>query len=654
MRWAPGASASAGRAVYVVLVAALWCASLVPRAAAQADLAADRAALLAFRAAVGPRLPWDAAAPCGWRGVTCDAAGARVVALKLPGESLIGAVPLGTIGNLTALRALSLRLNALSGGIPADIGSCAELRYLYLQGNRLDGQIPEGFFGLRLLQRLDLSNNRIAGEVSPDFNRLQRLATLYLENNSLNGTLPSDLDLPKLQLFNVSGNNFTGPVPDSLVRMPASAFDGTGLCGGPLAPCPTPPSPPPAPAAANGSNSRKLSTGAIAGIAAGGAVAFLVLIAVIFFLCFRCHKTMAEKSAAAAADGDLDASPESVTVASMDKKSGTRRSSQATAAGNGKKLVFLGAAPDAPYDLESLLHASAEVIGKGWLGTTYRAMLEGGAATVAVKRLRAAPIPEREFRDKVTALGALRHENLVPVRAYFYSREEKLIVYDFVGAGSLCSLLHGSSSGAGAGASPARLDFAARARIALAAARGVAFIHDAGDRARSCHGNIKSTNVLVTETRDGAYVTDHGILQLVGAHVPLKRVTGYRAPEVTDPRRASQETDVYAFGVLLLELLTGKPPVNSVPGSTDGVNLPMWVRTVVQEEWTAEVFDASIAIEERVEEEMMQLLRLAVDCTDDRPDRRPRMAEVVARIDLIVESALMKTDTDDDFHSISP
>jgi serine/threonine protein kinase len=334
----------------------------------------------------------------------------------------------------------------------------------------------------------------------------------------------------------------------------------------------------------------------------------------------------------------------------MDKKNATRRSSQATAAGNAKKLVFLGAAPDAPYDLESLLHASAEVIGKGWLGTTYHATLEGGAATVAVKRLRAAPIPEREFRDKVTALGALRHENLVPVRAYFYSREEKLIVYDFVGAGSLCSLLHGSSSGAGA--SPALLDFAARARIALVAARGVAFVHGAG--ARSCHGNIKSTNVLVTEARDGAYVTDHGILQLVGAHVPLKRVTGYRAPEVTDPRRASQETDVYSFGVLLLELLTGKPPVNSVPGSTDGVNLPMWVRTVVQEEWTSEVFDASIAIEESVEEEMMRLLQLAMDCAEDRPDRRPRMAEVVARIELIVESALLKLDADDDFHSISP
>ncbi|RLN34999.1 hypothetical protein C2845_PM03G34020 [Panicum miliaceum] len=656
MRRAPGVGGGGGVSL-ARLAVALCCAALAlaPRGA-QGDLAADRAALLAFRAAVGPRLPWDASAasPCGWRGVRCDRAGTRVVALKLPGASLAGAVPLGTLGNLTALRTLSLRLNALSGGIPADIGGCAELRYLYLHGNRLEGGIPEGFFGLSLLQRLELSGNQISGGASPEFNKLARLATLYLENNRLNGTLPPGLDLPKLQLFNMSDNrNLTGPVPVSLARMPASAFAGTALCGGPLSPCPTPPAPPspsspspPPPAPTNGSRSAKLSTGAIAGIAAGATVAFLVLIAVIFFLCFQCKRTKADRSAGMEADADVDGSPISVTVASMDK-SATKRSSHAPA-GNAKKLVFLGAAPDTAYDLESLLHSSAEVIGKGWLGTTYRATLEGGAATVAVKRLRSAPIPEREFRDRVTALGALRHENLVPLRAYFYSREEKLLVYDFVGAGSLCSLLHGSRDGA----SPARLDFTSRARIALAAARGVAFVHGAG--ARSCHGNIKSPNVVVTDARDGAYVTDNGLLPLVGAHVPLKRVTGYRAPEVSDPRRASQEADVYSFGVLLLELLTGKPPVNSVPGSSDGVDLPRWVRTVVQEEWTAEVFDASIAVEERVEEEMMRLLQLATECAEDRPDQRPPMAEVAARIEHIIDSALRKTDTDDDFHSISP
>ncbi|CAN6217596.1 unnamed protein product [Urochloa humidicola] len=159
---------------------------------------------------VRPQLPWDASAasPCGWIGVTCDQAqaGARVVQLRLPGLGLVGTVPVGTIGNLTALRALSLHHNTLSGGVPADIGSCAELRTLFLRSNRFDGEIPVGIFKLRSLQRLDLSDNQISGGVSPEFSKLQRLVALYLQNNRLNGTLPMDLDLPNLRVLNLSNN----------------------------------------------------------------------------------------------------------------------------------------------------------------------------------------------------------------------------------------------------------------------------------------------------------------------------------------------------------------------------------------------------------------------------------------------------------------
>uniref|UniRef100_A0ACD5Y2C5 Uncharacterized protein n=1 Tax=Avena sativa TaxID=4498 RepID=A0ACD5Y2C5_AVESA len=649
------------RGLLLVFIVALWCSALrcvVP------DLAADRAALLAFRAAVGPGLPWDlsASSPCGWRGVRCANATTgggeqRVVALQLPGNDLIGQVPPGTVGNLTALTTLSLHSNALSGGIPADIGNCAELRYLYLQGNRLAGEIPDGFFSLALMQRLVLSNNRIAGRVSPEFNKLTRLATLYLENNDLNGTLPPDLDLPKLALFNVSGNQLDGPVPASLAGRPASEFSGTGLCGAPLSPCagtapPPPPSPlppPSAPAAQEDSKNSKLSTAAIAGIAVTGAVVvLLVVFVVIFLLCFRRRKTKADTSTETAATGDDDASPETVSVARWEKseaKGSRSRSAQMTAAtSNARKLVFVGGEPDVAYELESLLHASAEVLGKGWLGTTYRATLEGGVAVVTVKRLRELPIPEKEFRGTVAALGALRHDNLVPLRSYFYSKEEKLIVYDFVRAKGLSALLHCPNGGA-----TCSLDFAARARIAQGCARGLAFMHGAG----SSHGNIKSSNVLVTDARDGAYLTDYGLVQLVGAGVPLKRVTGYRAPEVTDPRRASREADVYSFGVLLLELLTGKAPANSIPGSDGAADLPQWVRTVVQEEWTGEVFDAAIANEARVEEEMVRLLQLATDCTEQRADARPVMADVAARIEDIVGSAQRKAGDSDEFHSVS-
>uniref|UniRef100_A0A0D3GDD2 Leucine-rich repeat-containing N-terminal plant-type domain-containing protein n=1 Tax=Oryza barthii TaxID=65489 RepID=A0A0D3GDD2_9ORYZ len=180
-----------------------WCSSRA--VAAAADMAGDRAALLALRDA-----------------------------LRLPGKSLRGAVPVGTVGNLTALRTLSLRTNAISGGIPADIGGCVQLRSLNLSGNRLAGR---GLFSLALLEKVDLSGNRLTGGVSPEFSRLASLTTLNLDRNGFDGTLPGNLTLPKLARFNVSYNGqLGGAVPASLAGMPASAFLGTSLCGAPLAP----------------------------------------------------------------------------------------------------------------------------------------------------------------------------------------------------------------------------------------------------------------------------------------------------------------------------------------------------------------------------------------------------------------------------------
>lgn len=109
-------------------------------------------------------------------------------------------------------------------------------------------------------------------------------------------------------------------------------------------------------------------------------------------------------------------------------------------------------------------------------------------------------------------------------------------------------------------------------------------------------------------------------------------MAGYRAPEVTDPHRVSQKADVYSFGVLLLELLTGKAPAHSLTNG-EGIDLPRWVQSVVRDEWTSEVFDLELLRYQNVEEDMVQLLQLAVDCTGSYPDNRPTMAEVTSKIE---------------------
>ncbi|RRT46102.1 hypothetical protein B296_00046246, partial [Ensete ventricosum] len=618
-------------------VLALWLlVSSIPGGAP--DLAADAAALLALRAAVGRFvLPWNASgSTCSWQGVGCESG--RVTALRLPGVGLIGSIPAATVGNLSALRVLSLRYNALSGSLPPDLSAVSELRNLYLQENRFSGEIPPALGSLKNLIRLSLAGNQFSGEIPPELNNLTRLRTLYLERNRLVGEIPR-FDLRNLALFNVSVNQLNGSIPARLRRFPASAFLATALCGEPLGPCPGEIAPSPAPqgpaggssGGEAGSDKKNLSGGAIAGIAVGSAAFALILLILSILLCRRCGKSKTRSLVAVEARGN---EPEPTAAAAERERGsgegGSGNHQPANPAAGEKKLVFFvgGGAPQ--FNLEDLLRASAEVLGKGTFGTAYKAVLEMGT-TLAVKRLRDVAFTETEFREKVELIGAMNHPNLVPLRAYYYSKDEKLLVYDYLPMGSLSALLHGNR-----GSTRTPLDWVTRTGIALAAARGIEYIHSTSPSA--VHGNIKSSNILLTATRE-ARVSDHGLALLAGPQSTPARAAGYRAPEVTDPRRISQKADVYSFGVLLLELLTGKSPGQALSNDDDGgVDLPRWVQSVVQEEWTAEVFDVELLRQQDAEEEMVRLLQLAVDCAAQYPDKRPSMAEVVVRIQVIQKS----------------
>ncbi|KAG0455517.1 hypothetical protein HPP92_024809 [Vanilla planifolia] len=608
-----------------------------------ADIASDRAALLAFRDAVGRgALGWNSTqSPCTWQGVEC--LGNRVVAIRLPGVGLIGEIPSGTVGNLTALRILSLRFNGLSGRLPEDLAGVAELRNLYLQDNRFSGEITPGLFSLQKLVRLNLAGNGFTGGISPEFNNLTRLGTLYLERNGLAGGMP-DLDLPKLVQFNVSYNQLNGSLPSMLRKWPASAFMGLSLCGSPLPPCPGEISPVPTPAAAGpsgkntngdgkiatggssgengGSSGSKLSGGAIAGIAIGSAIVVLILLVLLVFLCRRSGGGKAQAVEVAA----VAPKPEAAAAGGRERveaaAGGSAASAVAVVAGDkkpedGKQLVFFGRSGLGEFDLEDLLRASAEVLGKGSCGTTYKAVLEMGAAVV-VKRLRDVNLPEQEFREKIEALGSMNHDNLLPLIAYYYSKDEKLLVYEYMPMGSLSALLHGRR---GTGSKP--LSWNNRVSIALGVAHAIQYIHSL--RPTTSHGNIKSSNVVLTKSLD-ARVLDHGLSTIVGPTISPGHLAGHQAPELTNLRRASPKADVYSLGFLLLELLTGK--------NEEGIDLPRWVRSVVREDWLSEVFDPEL-LGWDVEEEMVRLLQLAMHCTAQHPDERPSMAEVEAQLEQI-------------------
>ncbi|XVE71974.1 hypothetical protein DITRI_Ditri11bG0001100 [Diplodiscus trichospermus] len=586
----------------------------------KSDLASDRAALVALRAAVGGRsLLWNlSSGPCNWTGVDCVQN--RVVELRLPGKGLSGQLPIA-IGNLTQLQTLSLRFNALSGPIPSDFAKLTSLRNLYLQGNRFSGEIPGFLFSLQNLIRLNLAKNNFTGKIPESIKNLKRLGTLYLENNQLSGSIP-DIDLPSLVQFNVSFNQLNGSIPKGLSGKPQSAFLGNSLCGKPLVSC-------------NGTESSgsKLSGGAIAGIVIGSVIAVLLILILLICLCRRKGGKKTEmRDIAPAKQTEVETPGDKAAGESDTRSSGLSGVVKKDAKSSGSKnLVFFGKVPRV-FDLEDLLRASAEVLGKGTFGTAYKATLEMGVV-VAVKRLKDVTVSEKEFKEKMEVVGALDHQNLVPLRAYYFSRDEKLLVYDYMPMGSLSALLHGNR---GSGRTP--LNWDTRSGIALGAARGFAYLHSKGPGIS--HGNIKSSNILLTTSYE-ARVSDFGLAQLAGPTSTPNRVDGYRAPEVTDARKVSQKADVYSFGILILELLTGKAPTHALLNE-EGVDLPRWVQSIVREEWTAEVFDLELLRYQNVEEDMVQLLQLAINCTAQYPDKRPSMAEVTRQIEELCRSSLEK------------
>lgn len=533
--------------------------------------------------------------------------------IRLGNNHINGTIP-AEIGNIELLLVLNLHNLTLQGQIPSEVTNCRFLLELDLSGNALEGDIPQTLYNMTYLIILDLHRNQLNGSIPASIGNLRGIQYLDLSENAFSGSIPSSLGkLGKLTHFNVSHNSLSGEIPQFPTIMDfgyTAFFNNPGLCGHPLLSC-------------SGSMSKKtkaLTVSAIIAIIA--ATLILIGVCIITILSKRARRRRKEAETVVVESTPLASTETNVII--------------------GKLVLFSKSLPSKYEDWEAGTRALLDkerVVGGGSLGTVYRTSFEGGVS-IAVKKLETlGRIKDQdEFEQEIARLGNIRHPNLVSLQGYYWSLSMQLILSEFVPNGNLYQHLHGpnhpSSSTSGGGNSTV-LYWERRFQIALGTARALAYLHH-DCRPPILHLNIKSTNILLDENYEPK-LSDYGLAKLLPMFdnyglTKFHNAVGYIAPELAQSSRPSDKCDVYSYGVVLLELVTGRKPVES-PSSSEVVVLRDYVRQLLESGSAFGCFDQRLR--NVAENELIQVMKLGLFCTSQDPSKRPSMAEVVQFLESI-------------------
>ncbi|KAJ4880865.1 Protein STRUBBELIG-RECEPTOR FAMILY 8 [Raphanus sativus] len=630
--------------------------------------------------------------PCGesWKGITCEG-GSAVVSidisdsgvsgtlgyllsdlmslrkLDVSGNSIHDTLPYQLPPNLTSL---NLARNNLSGNLPYSISAMASLTYMNVSGNSLSMSIGDIFADHNSLSTLDLSHNNFSGDLPSSLTTVSKLSALYVQNNQLTGSIDVLSALP-LTTLNVANNHFNGSIPKELISIKNLIYDGNSFDNAPASPQPERPDkkgkpsgskkPKNRPEAKGTSSDKGLSGGVVTGIVFGSLFAAGIL-ALFLYLCLHKKRKKFGRSTKGASQrshplsGTTEVQEQRVkngaSIADLKSSSPAEKVTVDRVMKNGSISRMRSPITASQYTVSSLQVATnsfsqENIIGEGSLGRVYRAEFPNGKV-MAIKKIDNAALSLQEednFLEAVSNMARLRHPNIVPLAGYCTEHGQRLLVYEYVGHGNLDDMLHLNDDRS------MKLTWNARVKVALGTAKALEYLHEVC-LPSIVHRNFKSANILLDEELN-PHLSDCGLAALnpnTERRVSTQMVGsfGYSAPEFALSGIYTVKSDVYTFGVVMLELLTGRKPLDSSRTRAEQ-SLVRWATPQLHDiDALSKMVDPSLNGMYPAKS-LSRFADIIALCIQPEPEFRPPMSEVVQQLVRLVQRAsVVKRRSSDD------
>ncbi|OQU80603.1 hypothetical protein SORBI_3007G149700 [Sorghum bicolor] len=522
--------------------------------------------------------------PCGWAKINCQ--DNKVIAITLSSVGLAGILS-PSIAKITTLQQLLLDGNEISGGIPEELGNLSSLTTLNLGRNQFNGSIPDSLGRLLKLQNLDLSENGLSGTIPISLSNLSSLNNINLSDNSdLHGEIPENL--LQVAQYNYTGNHLN--------------------CSPQSTPC----------------EKRTAKTGPKIKSNVWILVVVSSLLGVALCIIF-CFGPIMFRSLSKGKQRVRDRS-NVVVHRDIFRKKIVHRDEELVWGTEGNNLDFTF------YNYSQVLDATNDFsvenkLGQGGFGPVYKGRLPDGLE-IAVKRLASHSMQGfTEFRNEVQLIAKLQHRNLVRLLGYCSQGEEKMLVYEYLKNQSLDFFIFDEKR-------RTLLNWDKRLVIIEGIAQGLLYLHK-HSRLRVIHRDVKASNILL-DYEMNPKISDFGMAKMFSSNDNegnTERVVGtfgYMAPEYASEGLFSAKSDVFSFGVLILEIITGERN-SGFYYHGDFLNLLGYAWQLWKEQRWPELVDISLATN-GCTLEMMRCINIALLCVQENATDRPTTSDVVAML----------------------